>query len=232
MTAARLRSNRVPAATALAAMALAVLVPAAAGQSMPGRFQHEAHTSVACGDCHANGRATAATNGSWCATCHHVDVAFTQCERCHDTDDLLPEPARTLVTFDLSVGEPRTRSLVFDHGPHLELGCGDCHSGGSTLTVERECASCHVEHHRAGSRCTACHAEPVVTAHPEEVHLDLDGCGTAGCHRSEGLDYAAMADERNLCLSCHPAEIDHEVGQPCAECHILDDPADPRRPRP
>lgn len=196
------------------------------------RFIHEDHGSIVCADCHANGRATSAANGAWCASCHHVEVAVTECERCHDTGELIPEPGRTLVTFNLSVGEPRTRSLTFDHEPHGDLGCGECHSGGAELVILRDCASCHIEHHQAGSRCTACHSEPPVTAHPEEVHLDLAGCGAAGCHVSEGLDYAAMADPRNLCLSCHFAQIDHEPGPPCAECHIPEDPARRRSPRP
>ncbi len=188
------------------------------------RFRHESHAAVACNDCHANGLRTSPTNSGWCAACHHESASVATCGRCHDVDRLIPEPARRLVTFRLSVGEPRTRSLTFDHEPHRTLGCASCHTGGAALRVERECTSCHVEHHGAGARCVACHAEPPVTAHPAEVHLELAGCGAAGCHVSEGLDYAAMADERNLCLSCHVAQVEHEVPRPCAECHILSDP--------
>jgi nitrate reductase cytochrome c-type subunit len=34
-----------------------------------------------------------------------------------------------------------------------------------------------------------------------------------------------MLDERNFCVSCHVAELDHEQPDPCVSCHILGDDA-------
>ncbi|MDH3733850.1 MAG: hypothetical protein OEU54_09970 [Gemmatimonadota bacterium] len=185
------------------------------------RFQHDEHSTFVCDDCHGSGQATTAANRQWCAGCHHVEVGLSGCDRCHVPAELTPEPLRQLVTFRLSVVEPTTRSLTFDHDLHGEVECADCHTGGAELLVRQECTACHVEHHQRGVECTACHAEPTTTAHPPEVHRDLAGCGAAGCHVSEGLDYAGLVDERNLCISCHVAQREHEPAQPCADCHIL-----------
>ena len=84
--------------------ALALVAVAQPGRALAQeRFVHEDHGSIACADCHANGRATSSANTAWCASCHHVEASVAECERCHDTADLLPAPGRTLVTFHLSV---------------------------------------------------------------------------------------------------------------------------------
>jgi len=208
----------------LAALAPAVSAQQAAGS---GRFQHALHASYPCAECHSTGRATSPSNRSWCAECHHRNVGYDACQRCHAVEEIAPQPVRALVTFDLSVGPSVTRSITFDHGRHVRLGCGRCHSTGGAASVQASCTSCHTDHHQPGRNCTACHAEPPVTAHPESIHLDLTGCGQAGCHQSPGIDFAALPDERNLCLACHPGQRDHEAPQPCARCHILGEPAPP-----
>jgi len=220
--------RRVPAVAAL--LAASWLSPALAAGARPqetgadrSRFEHERHAGLECTDCHGNGRPTTASVRGWCADCHHVNVTLAECDRCHVTTEITPEPRRALVTFDLSVGEPRTRSLTFDHTVHGGLTCAECHTGGAALRVQKECTSCHVEHHRASADCTACHSEPPVTAHPSELHRELTGCAAAGCHASEGLDFEALQDDRNLCVSCHVAQKEHEPGNPCAACHILGD---------
>lgn len=194
----------------------------AAQQPGAGRFDHANHRSLTCTECHATGRATSTADRSWCADCHHVSVTIAECDRCHDPSGITPEPRRALVTFDRSVGEPVTRSIVFDHGIHTGLACSECHtSGGPGMAADRECTSCHVRHHEPGVDCTSCHAEPPVTAHAPEMHQALAGCGAAGCHQARGIDFAALAGERNLCLACHVAQKEHEQGAQCVACHIL-----------
>lgn len=187
------------------------------------RFDHDEHATYECAECHSTGSATAESNRTWCADCHHVEVGYDQCRQCHTVQEIAPEPVRALVRFKLPDTESRTRSLFFDHIAHDGVGCASCHSGGAELLAQSNCASCHSDHHAPNIDCLACHSEPLVTAHEEDVHLDLAGCGAGGCHVTEGIDYAAMPDERNFCISCHVAERDHELPEPCADCHILGD---------
>lgn len=207
-------------------LALTLGVPGSAAAqrvSDGGRFRHEIHAGYECVECHSTGRATTAANSSWCADCHHVNVGYEQCQRCHSAEEISPEPLRRLATFHLPDAE-RTRSLTFDHTIHQGLSCSNCHTGGAALKVEASCASCHSDHHKAGSTCTACHAEPPIGAHNEEVHQNLPGCGAAGCHSAPGIDYASMIDERNFCIACHVGQKEHEQPNPCVECHKLGQP--------
>ncbi len=185
------------------------------------RFNHEQHATFDCAECHRTGQATVATNADWCAGCHHVSATMGECSRCHNPSALTPAPLRALVPFRLSVGEPRTRSITFDHVVHGDLECADCHTGGATLAVRRGCASCHVDHHAPERECIACHAQPPEGAHVTEVHLELAGCGSAGCHAVEGIDFEALRERPAMCLSCHHAQREHEVGEPCLRCHLL-----------
>jgi hypothetical protein len=188
------------------------------------RFEHEAHADFPCAECHSTGTATTVSNRTWCADCHHVKVGFGECQRCHAAEEIAPRPLRRLVTFQLPGEVERNRSLTFDHGQHGSLSCSSCHTGDAALRTQGQCSSCHTDHHKAGRNCLACHSEPPVGAHAEEVHVDLAGCGTAGCHVAEGIDYGAMLDARNYCISCHVGQRDHEQPGACVECHLLSNP--------
>lgn len=225
------RRRRFPVlAIPLACVAILMHAPGVYGQASPDlpRFQHGLHATYECAECHSTGTATTVSNRKWCADCHHVDVGYAKCQRCHTVQEIAPEPVRALVQFKLPPAELRTRSLIFDHNIHGNVGCALCHTGGAELRVQAACESCHTDHHKAGVDCQACHSEPPVTAHPEEVHMDLAGCGTAGCHVAEGIDYAVMLDERNLCVSCHVAQREHEQPEPCAECHLVSEVGEPQ----
>ena len=187
----------------------------------PERFRHEIHAEFPCAECHSTGAETVVSNRTWCADCHHVNVELTQCQRCHATTEIAPEPLRRPVTFLLPGGVERERRLLFDHETHASRSCASCHTRGGGIDSAGECSSCHSDHHRAGSRCLACHREPTPGAHTAEVHLDIAGCGASGCHVAEGVDYASLPDDRNFCLSCHVEQQDHERPNPCAECHLL-----------
>jgi hypothetical protein len=210
-------------AVPLACAAILTHAPTIYGQANAdlSRFQHELHASYQCAECHSTGTATSVSNRKWCADCHHLEAGYTQCQRCHTVREIAPEPVRAIVRFKLPPAEIRTRSLTFDHNVHGNVGCASCHTGGAELRAQAGCESCHTDHHRADADCQACHSEPPVTAHSETVHLDLAGCGAAGCHVAEGIDYAVMSGERSLCLSCHVAQREHEQPEPCAECHLV-----------
>lgn len=206
---------------AIPVILLAWMPPLQAQQADLSRFQHEQHTAFQCAECHSTGNPTSVSNRTWCADCHHVNVGFGSCQRCHTAEEIAPEPLRRLVTFQLPNDVERNRSLTFDHGRHAELSCSSCHTEDASLRVEGRCSSCHEEHHQPGSDCAACHSEPPINAHTTDVHVDLAGCGAAGCHVAEGVEYASMLDERNFCVSCHVGERDHEEPEPCMECHLL-----------
>ena len=213
-----------PCAAGLAGILIVLAaVPDLAGQQVDlSRFQHERHTTFECTECHSTGSPTTVSNRTWCADCHHETTGFGSCQRCHSAAEIAPEPLRQLVTFRLPDNVERKRSLTFNHGRHAGLSCGSCHSGDAALKPEGECAACHEEHHRPRSDCTACHSEPPIGAHETNVHVDLAGCGGAGCHVADGVVYETMLDERNFCVSCHVGEKDHEQPEPCMECHLLE----------
>ena len=208
-------------ALGMAILGLVASVPATflATMTQEPRFRHENHASIVCGECHANGIATLSSQADWCADCHHVSADPGECGRCHGAGQQSTGVLRVLQTFRLSVGEPRTRSLLFDHALHPELICSECHTGGASPSVDRQCESCHEEHHRSDADCSACHPPPPADAHPLEVHLR--SCMGAGCHAGEGADYGAVEGTRTLCLACHHEQTDHEPGEECTRCHVM-----------
>lgn len=215
-------------ATALGGLVALACAPARPAGAQEQRFRHEVHASFECAECHQTGGATSSANDEWCADCHHVNVAPGECVRCHPTGAITPAPARPLVTFRFSVGEPRTRPVPFDHGTHGRFECAECHAGGPGLGVRRSCSSCHAEHHEPERDCTACHPQPTFDVHPSD-HVHLRGCDGAGCHAVEGFDYEALKESRSLCLSCHQTLRDHEAPEPCVRCHLLGQPGGAER---
>lgn len=205
----------------LALMAAALSPRDAAGQTEDsGRFRHDLHGQYECSECHSNGLATTTADRSWCADCHHVNVAYEQCQRCHTVGEIAPEPLRRTVTFHFP-GAERVRALTFDHRIHRDVSCANCHTGGAALRVEANCSGCHEDHHQVGRDCTACHQKPTAEAHTSEVHRDLTGCAASGCHTGRPIDYSALQDERPFCLACHVDQREHEAPNLCVECHKL-----------
>jgi hypothetical protein len=85
-----------------------------------------------------------------------------------------------------------------------------------TLARNRECGSCHTQHHAGRAECTSCHAVPGATAHDASVHL---GCASGACHSASRAPRPTLS--RTLCLFCHAAQRDHEPGGSCALCHRI-----------
>lgn len=139
------------------------------------RFDHNAftqfpltgaHLSVACSQCHINGRFAGTPRD--CASCHlpdfqkttnpnHVAAGFpTDCSLCHSTAQW------TGAKFDHS----RTRFPLT--GAHTRVACLDCHIGGRYTGTPTDCYSCHKKeyttvtnpnHVAAGfsTNCALCH---------------------------------------------------------------------------
>ncbi len=195
------------------------LEPGTALTQEPRPFRHAQHTDVSCGTCHASEEdpaiVTVRTPGD-CASCHHdADRGYT-CQACHSPERLRGDRPiewdMTLTVWD----EARTRTLPFDHDRHAGVECGDCHTTPVTLAVTAGCNACHQDHHRDDAQCTTCHVPSQVEAHDYEVHLT---CASAGCHLAEAGERPALT--RNLCLSCHIEQVDHEPGLSCQQCHMI-----------
>ena len=186
-------------------------------------FRHIIHDALPCRGCHGSGathRVTVVRTARDCATCHHDPQRGLSCTKCHSPGSLAA--SRTVVlSFTLQVSDsPRTREVGFQHAPHVDsvagLACRDCHTTPVTLARNRQCGSCHDEHHAGRAECTTCHAPPRKDAHDVAVHLSCTG---RGCHSTARAPAPALS--RTLCLFCHAKQRDHEPGGSCALCHRI-----------
>jgi hypothetical protein len=187
-------------------------------------FLHSEHPDLGCGNCHSNqeehGGLTVRTLTD-CRDCHHTDPVSRTCARCHEASDAPSEVFRALREMTLTVPGSGTRALPFDHDPHVELDCADCHTDGAALSAEAaDCASCHEEHHDPDNTCASCHRVAPESAHPaEEAHVT---CSGSGCHLDVPFD--SVPRTREVCLGCHQDLRDHRPEQACSECHTLPAP--------
>lgn len=173
----------------------------------------------------------------------HGTLAADQAARCslchseHHGPDFFPVNRQSFALA--GVPDPQ----AFDHervgwpmaGPHLELGCAECHEHadvdvlpeGATrfLGLDRNCASCHEDVHegRLGSRCADCHGQESTTDLFFVDHADV--LPLVGGH--------ALGDATGLdCRSCHAEGDEHSLEalfarapalrpreRSCASCH-------------
>lgn len=186
-------------------------------------FRHISHDDLPCRGCHGSGathRVTLVRNARDCATCHHDPQRGLTCTNCHSSGSLGGD-RRASLSIHLAVDSaPRTRDVAFQHDPHIAVNsgvtCRDCHSTDVTLARNRECSTCHTEHHTARAECTTCHTPPRDGAHDASVHLS---CATGSCHSPERAPSPTLS--RTLCVYCHAEQRDHEPGGSCAACHRI-----------
>jgi hypothetical protein len=194
-------------------------VPAA--DTLPSPVLHRQHEVLACIECHGregeHGVVTVRTPRE-CAQCHHDPARGYDCADCHSADELAPTREVT-AAMDLTVWDiSRTRDLPFRHDTHETFNCQECHTGPVLLAVQRECAACHDDHHRPGADCAQCHLPTEPGVHGLEVHLT---CTSSGCHAGTAGERPALT--RNMCLTCHQDQRDHEPGLDCQKCHMVPD---------
>ncbi|MFB3921310.1 MAG: hypothetical protein ACE145_06280 [Terriglobia bacterium] len=176
-----------------------------------------AHISVACAQCHVNGKFAGTPKD--CASCHladyqkttnpnHAAAGFpTDCSICHSTSGWAG------AKFDHSLtGFPLT-------GAHLQLTCVTCHVGGVYTGLNSACVSCHLndyngaknpDHIASGfpQQCEVCHTTTAWTPASfdhSKTGFPLTGAHTttpcASCH--VGGRYAGTPTD---CYSCHKSE--------------------------
>ncbi|MBI3566907.1 MAG: cytochrome c3 family protein [Gemmatimonadetes bacterium] len=177
-------------------------------------FQHARHTSVECVECHGTGERHGKLKfggPEGCRSCHHGVTQPSTCAACHAT---APKARDVNVTIHVTGRKTSpTRALRFRHEQHAKLDCKSCHQPDVDRTVEKNCVSCHADHHGPARDCTSCHAD-ARKGHDLTAH---DDCAT--CHKGKGLP--ALTFTRALCLTCHAAQRNHEPGGDCAACHAV-----------
>ncbi|HUG40769.1 MAG TPA: hypothetical protein VMM12_09795 [Longimicrobiales bacterium] len=197
-------------------------------------FRHAQHRGVECTACHSTTRThggLTVTSLADCRACHHTAPVATPCAGCHTPGEVARLSARVRRTLDIRIGRLNrpTRMLPFDHRPHVQLDCVQCHTQGLALSAAAvDCAACHREHHEPDRSCMACHAQPREGAHDAQVHL---GCAGSGCHAAVPASVDAVPRTRDFCLACHQNLTEHRPGRNCENCHSLPQPRSAAAPR-
>jgi len=195
------------------------LIPASSQGADTARFQHARHDALTCTTCHSTRSGHGDLKRSVardCQGCHHGNTPTGRdCARCHSSGEI--GQSRVLAArVALTVWpQPRERALSFSHDRHTRLPCANCHAGARQKTIERDCSSCHADHHGPDRNCASCHP-PARESHARSVHAT--GCATSGCHERERG--TAVSPVRATCLLCHAEQRDHKAGRECAPCHL------------
>ena len=179
-------------------------------------ISHRQHREVQCTACHRSGERhgelTVRTIRD-CQSCHHASEQAASCSQCHQMSELR-ETVDVSTQFAVSVRrEVETRNVPFRHDWHRDVKCGACHGEPVTLAVNRDCGSCHSQHHVAEADCRLCH-RPAKAEHTRQAHL---GCAGAGCHTMR--QPVSLQETRNVCLTCHTDMVNHRRDRECANCH-------------
>jgi hypothetical protein len=186
-------------------------------------FRHTDHRDVTCAACHDSEErhgAVIVRGIADCRGCHHTEPVATTCRSCHTGAALTGRGLAVTRTLELSVGEPKRRTLDFEHADHESASCVTCHREGLRRPFDpQSCNTCHEEHHRPTATCVTCHAPSPATAHDVQSHL---GCTGAGCHTD--LPFDGVPRQRDACLVCHQDLGDHQPGRDCVACHALPAP--------
>jgi len=185
-------------------------------------FRHGQHRTVECTRCHdtrrTHGGLLRLTSFATCQQCHHGPGvnSTAQCVRCHTRSELAGSiPIRETIKIAATAAE--TRTMRFDHARHPGVECNACHAPGlerSAATLA--CTKCHEQHHRPDNNCRLCHQPPPQGVHNNQSHRS---CAGAQCH--DPVPFQGVPRTRELCLSCHVAQVDHHPGQNCAQCHAV-----------
>jgi hypothetical protein len=195
---------------------------------------HDPHTQEApeeaagrCAQCHAAPQTLtpmhrgipAATLGD-CVGCHEAHTFVLErddCVACHAVDAGGIPTAGPVARDE----RPRRSPTGFDHAPHKDLQCIDCHASTQThgqvsIRARGECQECH---HSppvvAAAGCARCHAREEIGA-PRAVAARLDVAGRT-LERTLGFDHDLHG--RLDCTTCHGPGVQLQVTRSCASCH-------------
>jgi len=196
---------------------------------VPEQFNHkltdfplqEAHTTLACNQCHQSGKKFSDATTT-CVSCHKKDEPHQgqlgdNCASCHSKTTWLN------AKFDHSQTKfPLTNK-------HADVPCAACHLQNHYKNTPDQCASCHApdDVHR-GTRtggCAQCHSTASWTTakfnHAKETGFALLGAHAqtdcTSCHTSGRMQDPIPKD----CRGCHRAQDAHagRMGDDCSKCH-------------
>jgi hypothetical protein len=167
------------------------------------------HAITACANCHINHILQGTPTD--CQSCHagqdkHNGQFGADCSSCHSTNAWLP------ARFD----HPRFGFTLT--GAHINLTCGQCHSGGGYTGLSTACAACHAEPpNHFGSNCSQCHSTSNWNATFSHSGFSMSGAhanlACSACHTSGS--YGGLSAS---CSSCHAEPANH-FGSDCSQCH-------------
>jgi len=161
-----------------------------------------------CGNCHTE-----------CSTCHffppNAETESTVVVKRDVVDTMLSRVnhVEELKTLQATPEQHALQTMFTNHCTSCHTTCGDCHisqpnsvGGGfveghvimKTPSMSQNCTACHGS--RVGSEYLGKHEEI-----PGDAHFRL---------------------ERMNCIDCHTGEEMHGTGEPCTQCHAVDDPVE------
>ena len=201
---------------------------AASPSGAPSRpFSHKNHKKLACIKCHDLKSQKSHLNFQaprGCLLCHHEAPAASDCATCHSSArmDSLQFSETIHVQTSAPKAPKRSRLVAFDHEPHADVKCLDCHATAeATLAPSAKaaaCQGCHDEHHDAKRTCATCHrVETSWKAHTRESHVEC-----TACHKAATI--SRLSPDRQFCLGCHDPKVDHNSPTECTLCHLLATP--------
>lgn len=172
-------------------------------------FDHAPHIlrgGVQCSACHttfAEHGGTTVTSAASCDGCHHPAVASraSNCAQCHSGPGGVPRD-----TVRRPAGD-------FTHRPHLaaNVECTACHKAPAMTARALNCDDCHAQHHQPEAACIGCHRGGSLAKHKPTDHV-----ACVQCHRNEAT---VNRWSREVCTSCHTAQVSHKPGRACESCH-------------
>lgn len=225
------------------------------------------HTEVGCSACHKT-----VQEGQRKPFTRFRPLEFSGCGGCHN-DPHRPSLGTDCATCHATGGWGQVQSPRFEQrfnhtatgfaltGAHRAASCASCHDAGRdpqisieyaqatrsssypVPVVERECLSCHVDHHGGafavaadGPNCSGCHVDSGWTPTTFDLFrhasgpFPLKGAHRAtpcvSCHAAPSADASEPAglfgQARTECLACHLDDDPHQGqfdDQMCATCH-------------
>lgn len=174
-------------------------------------FDHAPHVlraGIQCSNCHTsfdNHGGTTLVSGANCDACHHTSIPSRarNCAQCHAGPGGVPRD-----TLHKPAGD-------FTHGAHLaaNVACASCHLAPTMSARALNCDGCHGQHHQVGAACVSCHRGDVKSKHKASDHV-----ACVQCHAS-----VPTVDRwsRQVCVTCHKAQVKHKPGRACETCHKI-----------
>jgi nitrate/TMAO reductase-like tetraheme cytochrome c subunit len=178
------------------------------GQFQGEAFDHSAHVlsaGLSCTQCHTpldQHGGTTLTSVASCDACHHPVLQPLSCARCHAGAGGGAPPQ----TIALPAGD-------FSHRVHTaaNLACSACHTAPLMSARDLRCDNCHDQHHEPDVSCVSCHRAGALAKHKRQDHVACVQCHASVPHVNRWT--------RQVCTSCHVAQVTHYAAQACDVCH-------------